>query len=351
MKQKLPRNMYAKRYVTKSGQPRTLYYVRFKDWKGIKRRFPAGDKYEVAKRVRDRFVGQNLEHYDFDGKQQGLSLFGWSQRFLQVKAAKKSIDKDRISTQRLKDFFGDCRLEEISSSMIEEFKQSRLNNLTRGDKLTSTATVNREVACLRTMLNLAADDGLLDRIPRMKLLAEHERDRKCSPEEFHEIYEKLPAHLRLPITFLSETGMRVSELLGIRWKQVDFKRDLLILQFGTTKGKAARQIPLSHVMRSVLEELKKQKVKSMNDAVFVHKGKPITRYQVSKAFRVARDESEIKDLWVHDFRRTFATGKLDERWDRDWIKMITGHKTDVAFKHYNKPTIDQLRKVVEGTSK
>ncbi len=46
--------------------------------------------------------------------------------------------------------------------------------------------------------------------------------------------------------------------------------------------------------------------------------------------------------------RTFSTSKLDERWDREWIKMITGHKMDVAFKHYNKPSIDQLRKVVEG---
>jgi len=342
---------YASRYVTKSSEARTRYFVRFVDWKKVKRDFPAGDSYSLAKRYRDKVIGQNQMGHDFDKLHQpGLTFFPWSERFLQVKAHKKSHDKDVRSSNRLKDFFGNCRLEEITTSKVEEFKQFRLQEKTRRGNLTNPATINRELACLRSMLRLACDDGLLDKIPRIRMLPENERDRKCSPEEFDGIYEKLPEHIRLPITFLSQTGMRVSELLGIRWNQVDLKRDLLILEFGMTKGKAARQIPLSRSMRAVFDQLRKQKVRSMNDAVFTHKGKPITRYEVSEKFRKARNSLGIKDLCVHDLRRTFATSKLDERWDREWIKMITGHKTDYAFRHYNKPSIEQLRKVVEGVS-
>ena len=35
-----------------------------------------------------------------------------------------------------------------------------------------------------------------------------------------------------------------------------------------------------------------------------------------------------------DLRAVFATRKIDERFDPDWIMVITGHKTDRVFKRY-----------------
>ena len=52
----------------------------------------------------------------------------------------------------------------------------------------------------------------------------------------------------------------------------------------------------------------------------------------------------------HDLRQSFVTRKITEGWDRDHVKAITGHRTDKVFARYNKPSLETLRAVVEGTS-
>jgi hypothetical protein len=47
-------------------------------------------------------------------------------------------------------------------------------------------------------------------------------------------------------------------------------------------------------------------------------------------------------------RRSFATRKVTEGWDRDFVKAITGHRTDKVFARYNKPSLDTLHAVVKG---
>lgn len=69
---------------------------------------------------------------------------------------------------------------------------------------------------------------------------------------------------------------------------------------------------------------------------------------IRDAFEHAVQRAGIKDVHFHDLRRSFATRKVTEGWDRDFVKAITGHTTDKVFARYNKPSLDTLRAVVEG---
>jgi len=62
----------------------------------------------------------------------------------------------------------------------------------------------------------------------------------------------------------------------------------------------------------------------------------------------AVDRAGLKDVHFHDLRCSFATRKVAEGWDRNYLKAITGHRTDKVFARYNKPSLKTLRAVVEG---
>jgi hypothetical protein len=43
---------------------------------------------------------------------------------------------------------------------------------------------------------------------------------------------------------------------------------------------------------------------------------------------------------------TFATRKIVEGFDRDWVKMITGHNMGNVSKRYDRPSLESLRRVL-----
>jgi len=141
--------------------------------------------------------------------------------------------------------------------------------------------------------------------------------------------------------------MRKGEVTGLTWGRVDMKEGFIRL--GTdTKTAKPRLVPISPRLRSVLEGIwqreKGGKVVTMTDRVFLYRGKPFKGFY--RAFQTACKEVGIGGLWIHDLRATFATRKIDEGFDRDWVKMITGHLTDHVFKRYNRPSREMLKSVV-----
>jgi integrase len=371
MKQKIQRvkrwpHLYVREYETAAGDKREKYYGIFTCKLRRKRRcFPLGGDLDAAKEALALLLADNVkgDGRDFDAELvQGMTLFPWTERFMQVKASKRSLDKDKVSCRRLKEFFGDCALDSIVTSKIEAYKQKRLTEKTKQGRAPKPATINRELSCLHTMLTLAARDRILERVPYVEQFEEHnQREKIASEEEFTALLDASPDHLQEILLCLWDTGMRKREALKLTWDRVDFKNDLIKLgalaKDGQidTKSKYARVIPISPRLKDLLigiwQREKAGKVRRMSDRVFLYRGKPIDRFD--KAFATACEKAEIEQggaegLWIHDIRATFATRKIAAGFDRDWVKMITGHKTDHVFRRYNRPSIESLKKVVSG---
>lgn len=70
-----------------------------------------------------------------------------------------------------------------------------------------------------------------------------------------------------------------------------------------------------------------------------NRGKPFAQPRtIRDAFETAVKRAELKDVHFHDLRRSFATRKVTEEWDRDFVKVITGHTMDKVFARNNKPS-------------
>src|SRR5437870_4413455 len=147
-------HLYRLKHQNPQGEWTTRYYVRFQDWKGVKRNFPAGTALKGARSKKKRLLGDNERGVDFDkAKVQGMTFAKWADTYLEEYAHKKrSYVEDQRHVQVLAAFFGTLLLSQITPAKVEEFKQIRKDRLTwRGDPV-SDAYCNRELACLRHIL-------------------------------------------------------------------------------------------------------------------------------------------------------------------------------------------------------
>jgi integrase len=121
---------------------------------------------------------------------------------------------------------------------------------------TKPATVNREIACMRTMFNKAIRDGKLEKNPArgVKFLRENnERDRVLTSEEWERYKAKCPSWY-LPIAVTAyRTAMRKSEIINITPSRVDLKEGFVRLKAEDTKTCNGRSIPIHFELMEVLK--------------------------------------------------------------------------------------------------
>jgi integrase len=112
----------------------------------------------------------------------------------------------------------------------------------RQQEKTGSAAINRSLALLRRMFNIARIDDKIQFMPVIRLLKEPPlRKGFVIRAQFEHLLWKLPAHLRLLVTFLYYCGVRVGEAIQIEWSQVDLQGALIRLEREQTKTSAAHR--------------------------------------------------------------------------------------------------------------
>jgi hypothetical protein len=130
---------------------------------------------------------------------------------------KRSWARDATSINKLREVFGGKRLPEITPASIEHYKTLRQSSTTIYGRPPTPATLNRELACLKHMFNVARK-GLLQlpgELPSenpmcvIKFFDEHNiRDRVLTAEESQRMVELSPSYLRPVFICAYYTGMR-----------------------------------------------------------------------------------------------------------------------------------------------
>jgi integrase len=146
------------------------------------------------------------------------------------------------------------------------------------------------------------------------------------------------------------TGLRRSELLGLRWRDVDWGaqrirvRNAYVLGEHSTDGKSdlstRRSVPMAdRLMRELDEWSQRTPFNSDDDLVFAHpeSGKPLDGSKVSKRFKTACRTAKVRQVRFHDLRHTFATCLAAAGVPLRTIQEYLGHadaKTTQIYAHY-----------------
>lgn len=277
-----------------------------------------------------------------------------------------------VFEQYLLPYFGkNTKMSAITSPQIERYKEHRLN------AGVMPATINRELEKLRRAFTVAMDQGLLFARPKItKLKEDNTREGFFEREQFTAFVPHLPEPLQHVVRFAYVTGWRRSEILDLKWKNVDLKNGVVRLDPDTTKNDDGRVFPVNPELRQVLERrqelarapYKRRKVVKLKDdpeaLVFTKKnGLPILSFD--KAWRIACRAAGIHDRVIerelpngkvvskvrpgrifHDFRRTAVRNLENAGVPRSQAMKLVGHRTEAIYNRYAIVNENDLRAAV-----
>jgi integrase len=245
---------------------------------------------------------------------------------------------------------------DINSVLIAEYRDKLLKEPMRKkgekkDRILSNATVVRYLASLSVCFSYGVQDlGWLERNPvkdvrkptpergRVRFLSEDEHAAllaACKDSSNSALY---------PIVILAlSTGARMSEILGLTWKDIDFKSQMIRLE--NTKNGERRSVPLTGVAHELLIGLRKVR-RIDSDYLFPRKDgkKPV---EIRKQWEKAVQRAGLKDFRFHDLRHTAASylamagGSLLE------IASILGHRKMDMTKRYSHLTEGHTALILE----
>jgi len=245
---------------------------------------------------------------------------------------------------------------EVSTIDIENFKSAFL-------KTATPKTLNKVLKYVKAMFNRGLDWNYLSVNPaqRVKLLKVPKSNLPCclTLKEINELLEKCPSWLYPVIyTFLS-TGMRRSELIHLRWCDVDMRNRFIYItnqETFHTKSFLPRTIGMKQTLHRTFQsiqsnknrKLRKKNSESNGQFVFIsQEGLPYTSSVLQKIWMKVRRELSIS-YRLHDFRHTFCSYLILRGVDIKTVQMLMGH-SDVrtTMQIYSHVQTVHLQKAVE----
>jgi integrase len=270
----------------------------------------------------------------------------------------KSAKRNETSRNMLLPYFKGKLIGSIHPFMVEQYKKSRK------DKGKEPATINRDVATLKNMLNKAVEWGYLSSNPisgvkqlsedneKMWVLTEAEElqlRRECAKRPQRTKY------LRDLILFALNTGMRQDDIFGLRWVNVHIREGYVLAT--DTKTGDNRSVPVNNAVVRVLR--RRIWLGAGSEYVFCnHEGRRLTvltnafwrAVKEANLFRWEEKNGEMKKtrFRFHDLRHTFGSRLGMNGYDLKTIMEIMGHKTAKVALRYQHPAPDHKLEAVKS---
>ncbi len=252
--------------------------------------------------------------------------------------------------------FGSMPLEEIDSSVIEQWRRTSLGRLSNRMKNKLLIALHGIFRRAMTVYGLTANP--LARVEK------HPQGRSgdidvFSPEEVWAL-ARAAASQQDGAIFLTAafTGLRMGELIALRWRDVDFPGSTIRVrasyagaQLTTPKSGKVRAVPMASDVASALAQLSRRELwLADDDLVFVGEtGSYVDGSALRRRYKAALVRAALRPLRFHDLRHTFGTrmiAKADIRRVQEWM----GHadvQTTMKYLHYA-PREEDARLVTEA---
>ncbi len=257
----------------------------------------------------------------------------------------------------------------LKEEVDDEFSWTTLNSdvarhwvISMMEKGNSSRSVRRRLSSLKTFYKYLLKVGFVEKDPMIDLkgpklerrlpvfLKEEELERLLNGNFFSADFEGQRDKLIIQMFYL--TGIRLSELVNLKLRQVDFSAGVIKV---LGKGDKQRIVPFASVLRNALALYLKERVAVLGqkeeDALFVDcGGLPITSVKVAKIVRASLTlVTSQKKKSPHVLRHTFATTLLNHQANLDAVKKLLGHTSLSTTEIYTHITFEELKQVYNQT--
>lgn len=258
-------------------------------------------------------------------------------RWFEEKAHKKSIDADKGRIGFWLMHFEGMLLKDISEAKIyaavskmtnrkseERWNQRAATMAKKGIDLgaykpvsVSTSTKAKHLALMKALMRAAERDWKwIEKSPVIKVPQErNKRVRWLEPAEAQRLIDECPEPLKSTVEFALATGLRRSNIVDLKWQQIDLQRKVAWIYPEDSKSGRAIGVALNGTAEAVL----RRQIGRHHNWVFVHTESAKrsdgtttatvrkTRVDSNTAWRAALKRAGIEDFRFHDLRHTWAS--------------------------------------------
>lgn len=283
---------------------------------------------------------------------------------------KKYVKKSTYAAYQLliqnhiKPYFGD--LYEVNEEKVQQFVFDKL------DAGLSEKTIRDIIIVLKMILKFGIKNGYLEYVQiDAKFPSKQE---KKDPDVLSKAdQKKFMEHLRNNFTFKNlgificlSTGMRIGEICGLRWCDVDTVEGVIKVRHtlqriyiieGETRhtellldtpktANSVRDIPMSSELLKMLKSL--NKVVNENYYVISNDIKPIEPRTYRNYYKKLCRQLDIPELKFHGLRHSFATRCIESKADYKTVSVLLGHSNiSTTLNLYVHPNKEQKKKTID----
>jgi integrase len=252
----------------------------------------------------------------------------------------------------------------ISSQMIDRYcrslKHRTLGSIQRqhirdlhdqvGEKYGRTQS-NRVLQLLKALFNHAIKTELWsgDNPCRgVEMFSESSRERYLQPSEvpkFMEALSKSPRHLKDLVLLAVTVGLRRSNLLSMRWTELDLERGTLMIPAEKIKNKTSLTLPL---VDEAVQVLRARRRIVPQESVWIFPGQSAGRHLIDPecAWNTFRKRAGVPDLHFHDLRRSLGSWQAASGVPLLTISKSLGHKSIASTQIYSRLNLEPIKQAV-----
>ena len=155
---------------------------------------------------------------------------------------------------------------------------------------------------------------------------------------------------KLIVELLYVTGLRVSELVNIKLKDIDkYNKSIKILGKGSKERIVYYEDNCSKLLDKYLNNTRKELDKNSSEYLLLNKfGNKLSTRMIRNILNDLTIGTSIEQIYPHMIRHTFATTMLNNGADLMTVKELLGHESINTTSIYTHVTNEQIRKVFDS---
>lgn len=318
--------------------------------------------HELARKIERKKMSIRDENRHLDVKREvNLRMSALIDRYwMQYGIKKRSADREKSILEGIRSELGKSFVREVDGNAVSRWYE----NLTAVHEL-SPGTAVRHFNVMHHMMKKAATiwtkDTGIDRNPADHVEVKRpddQRDRYLSEDELRRLkvaldekiyrkgtkdFNKTFCRLRMIVLIAVTTGMRMSEIFGLKWSDAMYNEGLLAVR-AKLKGGKMRYVPMPP---ELADELRRFMPQPANNVLYIagnnheqifppRDGAKGERQRVEGSFEDLLERAEIQDFRFHDLRHTFASWYMMNGGDLYELAKILGHSNIKMTERYAK---------------
>lgn len=265
-------------------------------------------------------------------------------------------------------FFNKYEIEDIKVQDINIFINILLNKSNKNGEKLNASTINLIIIFLKSIFKEAFESEIISKNPiiRIKTLPIIQKEiTVLSKQDQNKLVDYCILNIDdsryLGIILTLYTGLRIGELLGLTWKNIDLRERIIKItqilskinnQYEITSPKTSSSIRFIPISNQLEMFLRLEKNKKLSEFVISYHNKHCLIRSYQYFFSMVLKKLNIKYVNFHVLRHTFATRCLEIGIDIKTISEIMGHKNaTITLNRYSHSTIKTKRKALNQLSK